>query len=100
MVGEAGPVSRGLRYRFVGSRAAIEDNSVRAAGYTVLELFGRWSLARLDLLLAVDNVFDVAWNEAQFATTSRLRDEVSSFTELHFTPGAGRTVQVGVEYRF
>jgi hypothetical protein len=27
------------------------------------------------------------WNEAQFATTSRLRDESMAVTELNFTPG-------------
>ena len=39
-------------------------------------------------------------NEAQFATTSRLRDETSEVTELNFTPGAGRSLQLGVGYRF
>jgi outer membrane receptor protein involved in Fe transport len=73
---------------------------VRALGYTVTELFGRWQVGRLNLVVAVDNLFDVEWNEAQFATTSRLRDEPEDVTELHFTPGAGRSVQVGAEYRF
>jgi hypothetical protein len=65
-----------------------------------VELFGRWSFERLELILALDHLFDVEWNEAQFATSSRLRDEASPTTELHFTPGPGRAVQVGVEYRF
>jgi hypothetical protein len=59
---------------------------------------GRWRGARL--VVAVDNLFDVAWNEAQFATTSRLRGERAEVTELHFTPGAPRAVQAGLQLRF
>lgn len=33
---------------------------------------------------AVDNLFDAEWNEAQFATTSRLRAETTPVTQLHF----------------
>jgi outer membrane receptor protein involved in Fe transport len=99
-VRDAGAASGGLRWRHVSGRPANEDGLVRAEGSTVFELFGRWSLTRVDLLVAVDNLFGVEWNEAQFATTSRLRDEVSSRTERHFTPGPGRALQVGLEHRF
>jgi hypothetical protein len=97
---DAGPVEGGVRYRFVGSRAATEDGSVTARGYTVWELFASWRTGRATVFGAIDNLFDAAWNEAQFATTSRLRGEVGETTELHFTPGAPRGVQVGVEYAF
>jgi outer membrane receptor protein involved in Fe transport len=50
--------------------------------------------------LAVDNVFNVRWNEAQFASTSRLRGEPTPVTELHYTPGALRTVTLGIEKQF
>lgn len=66
--GEAGAISVALRYRHVGTRPANETGSVVARGHTVLELFGRWSLSRIELLMSVDNLLDVAWNEAQFAT--------------------------------
>lgn len=99
-VRELGPVSGGIRYRAVGPRAADESNTVRARGYTVAEAFGRWAIGRLELFGAVDNLFNVEWNEAQFATTSRLPGEPGPVTELHFTPGARRAAQLGVEYRF
>ena len=35
----------------------------------------------------MENVFNVKWNEAQFATESRLKNEINPVTELHFTPG-------------
>jgi len=90
----------GLRMRHIGSRAAIEDNSVRAHGSTVWEVFGGWGIGPARAFFAIDNLFGVEWNEAQFATTSRLRGESARVTELHFTPGAPRSVQVGIEYRF
>ena len=94
---DAGPLEGGVRYRHIGSRAANEDASVRARGYTVWELFGAYRWRRVAAYAAVDNLFDVAWNEAQFATTSRLRLEPAAVTENHFTPGAPRGVTLGLE---
>ena len=82
--------------RHVGSRPADETGSVTALGSTVAEAFARWSRGRFELLGAVDNLFDVSWNEAQFASTSRLRGEAAPVTELHFTPGAPRSLLLGV----
>jgi hypothetical protein len=99
-VRDAAAVEGGVRYRFVGSRAANEDGSVVARGYTVWELFAAWRVRRVVAYGAVDNLFDVEWDEAQFATTSRLRGEPTATTENHFTPGAPRGVQFGLEYTF
>jgi hypothetical protein len=63
-------------------------------------LFGGWRGRRVGVFAAIDNLFDVRWNEAQFATESRLRGESASVTELHFTPGAPRAFRVGVEVAF
>lgn len=90
----------GARYRHIGERAADETGDVRALGSTLVELFGSCRIGGAELVLAVDNLFDVDWNEAQFATTSRLRDEPAPVTELHFTPGARRSIQLGAGYRF
>jgi hypothetical protein len=97
---DLGPLTGGLRVRHVGARAADASNTIRAVGHTVTEAFSRLHVGRLDLVASVDNLFDVPWNEAQFATTSRLRAESEAVTELHFTPGARRSLQIGAEYRF
>ena len=34
-----------------------------------------------------ENIFNAKWNEAQFATESRLKNEPEAITELNFTPG-------------
>jgi outer membrane receptor protein involved in Fe transport len=93
-------VTMGLRWRHIGGRAANEDNSVRARGSMVVETFSAVRVRAATIRLAVDNVFNVRWNEAQFATTSRLRGEATPVTELHYTPGAPRTLTLGIERRF
>ena len=97
---DAGPASGGLRVRHVASRAASEDGAVRALGFTVWELHGEVQARNARFFVAVDNLFGITWNEAQFATTSRLPGEADGITELHYTPGAPRSVQAGVAYRF
>jgi hypothetical protein len=92
-------VDGGIRVRHISARAANEDNSVRASGSTTWELFGSWNAGTMRVFGAVDNVFNSRWNEAQFATTSRLRGESLPVTELHFTPGAPRSISIGVEWR-
>jgi outer membrane receptor protein involved in Fe transport len=99
-VRDLGAVEGGVQYRHVASRPANEDGSVRAHGYAVWELFGGYRLGDARLFAVVDNLLDVEWNEAQFDTESRLRGEPVGISELHFTPGAPRSLQVGVEYRF
>lgn len=99
-VKDAGPVAGGLRVRHIGDRAAIEDASITARGSTVTELFGSYRIGAVELTGTVDNLFNVVWNEAQFATESRLRGESAAVNELHFTPGAPRNVQLGARYRF
>ncbi len=39
------------------------------------------------LSVIVENLFDIEWNETQFATESRLFDEPQPVEEIHFTPG-------------
>ncbi|MFN2567754.1 MAG: TonB-dependent receptor, partial [Gemmatimonadaceae bacterium] len=99
-VRDAGPFGGGIRYRYVGPRAVDERAEVTAHGATIWELVGSWRRGRTIVTATVDNLFDRAWNEAQFATTSRLRGEPAGVTELHFTPGTPRSVQLGLEYRF
>jgi hypothetical protein len=94
------PLSGAVRYRLIGARAANESNEVRARQSHLWELSAAWERGPLRVSLGLDNLFDVDWNEAQFATTSRLRSEVKPVTELHFTPGAPRTLTLGGEIRF
>ena len=89
-----------LRARHIGERPANEANTVRAKGYTVFDFFGDYRLGNYKINFVLENVFDTEWNEAQFDTESRLRDEAEPVSELHFTPGNPRNVRVGLSYLF
>ncbi|MGI4761581.1 MAG: TonB-dependent receptor [Janthinobacterium lividum] len=80
-------LSASLRYRHIDSRPAVEDNSVRARGYFLLDAVLSYTRPRYQLGASVQNLLNVNWNEAQFATTSQLRGEAAPVTELNFTPG-------------
>ena len=77
----------GLRYRYVADRPANEDNSIVAEGYFVTDANVGYAWRTFDIGLRVENLFDVARTETQFATESRLRDEAQPVEEIHFTPG-------------
>ncbi len=87
-----------VRMRAISSRPANEDNSIRAAGYTVwdLQLGKRFELPSawtggfakaVTLQLDILNLFDHDYREAQFATDSRLAFEPEVVSDLNFTPG-------------
>ncbi|WP_405369190.1 TonB-dependent receptor [Nonlabens sp. Asnod2-A12] len=91
----------GLRYRYIGDRAANEDNSIVAEGYFVADFNVNYDLTdNLRLGMAVQNLFDVEWNETQFATESRLASEAQSVEEIHFTPGTPFFLRGSIQYRF
>ena len=92
--------SGGLRFRYLDDRAANEDNSIVAEGYMVTDFNVNYTLNQITFGLAVENLFDVDWNETQFATESRLQNEVESVEEIHFTPGIPFFLKGTVSYRF
>jgi outer membrane receptor for Fe3+-dicitrate len=92
--------SGGLRFRYLDDRTANEDNSIVAKGYMVTDFNVNYKLKHITFGLAIENLFDVEWNETQFATESRLQNEVQSVEEIHFTPGTPFFLKGTVSYRF
>ncbi len=90
----------GVNVRHMGDRPANEDYSLTADGYTVTDLNLGYKMNRLGLGVQVQNLFNVDWNETQFATESRLQNESTSVEEIHFTPGTPFFVKGSIEYRF
>jgi hypothetical protein len=76
-----------IRYRYIKNRPANEDGSVTALGYWVADAAINYTQKKYEIGLVAENLFNTKWNEAQFETTSRLRNEAAPVTELHFTPG-------------
>lgn len=80
-------IKAGLNYRWIGDRPANEDNSIIAKGYFVADANLSYTWRRWTAGIMIQNLFNTDWNETQFATESRLANEVESVEEIHFTPG-------------
>ncbi len=93
-------LSASLRYRFIDSRPANEDNSVTAKGYFLLDAVVSYKFKNVELGLTAQNLLNSEWNEAQFDTESRLKNETSSVSELHFTPGTPFFIKGSVRVLF
>lgn len=89
-----------LRYRHVSERAANEANTVRALGYTLVDMTALYKMKRVSVGLNFENLLNSRWNEAQFDTESRLRNEIDPVSELHFTPGTPFAVKATFSYLF
>ncbi|WP_373019180.1 TonB-dependent receptor, partial [Muriicola sp.] len=93
--------SGGIRYRFLGDRPANEDYSITAPGYFVVDAHVNYELFQgITAGITIQNLFDTEWNETQFATTSRLRNESQAVEEIHFTPGVPFYIQGRIRYSF
>lgn len=92
--------SGGIRYRYIKNRPANEDYSIVAKGYFVNDFNLNYDLKQFSFGIIIQNLFDTKWNETQFATESRLKDEASPVDEIHFTPGTPFYLRAKVTYRF
>ncbi|MCB0563338.1 MAG: TonB-dependent receptor, partial [Phaeodactylibacter sp.] len=92
--------SGSLRYRYIRDRPANEDGSITAEGYLVTDANFSYSFKKATFSIIGENLLDTEWNEAQFATESRLKGEAESVEELHFTPGTPFFLKGKVTYRF
>ncbi|HMU02451.1 MAG TPA: TonB-dependent receptor, partial [Saprospiraceae bacterium] len=93
-------ISGGLRYRHVADRPANEDNSIVAIGYTVLDFNINYTIKKVMFGIEINNLLNTEWNETQFATESRLRNEAEPVEEIHFTPGTPLFVKGKLTYMF
>lgn len=92
--------SGGIRYRYLGDRAANEDNSVIAKGYFVSDFNISYKIDNFSIGLIMENIFNTKWNETQFLTESRLQNESQPVEEIHFTPGTPFFAKIKIGYNF
>ncbi|MFT6203421.1 MAG: outer membrane receptor protein involved in Fe transport [Spirosomataceae bacterium] len=92
--------SGGIKSRMLGNRPANEDYSITAEGYFVTDLNVNYSVKCFTFGVAIDNAFNTKWNETQFATESRLRNELNPVEEIHFTPGTPFALRGIVSIKF
>lgn len=90
-----------LRYRYMHDRPATQNASIIANGYFVNDLLLGYEKKSWAFHIQVQNLFDVNWNEAMFATTTRLRGEpAEGIEQLTFTPGTPVYVKAGITVKF
>ena len=65
-----------------------EDNSTVATSQFVVDALVGWKKSNFEISPSVQNLLNTEYNDAQFDTESRLKDEPALMTVLHFTPGA------------
>ena len=105
-------LSAALRMRFLDDRAANEDRSVIARGYTLIDLLLRYRWRNIELSFDVLNLADTDWRETQFATESCLRRELGrdsrcprggggpGILDTNFVSGYGINVRGGLTVFF
>jgi outer membrane cobalamin receptor len=94
-----------LRYRHISDRPANEDNTLTALGYTVFDAVVNYSRKHYEFGMQIQNLFNVQWSEAQFATETRLKYangtlEPQSQTDVCYTPGTPFFVKLSATYKF
>ena len=92
--------SSAVQYRWIADRPADESNTFVAEGYFITDLNLSYDWKKFGFGIQGENIFNVDWNETQFLTESRLRTELNSVEEIHFTPGAPFAIRGRLSYRF
>ncbi len=93
-------IKGGISYRWIGDRPANEDYTITAKGYFVADANLSYTWRKWTAGIIIQNLFNTAWNETQFATESRLANETASVEEIHFTPGTPFFIRGKVSVRF
>nr|MBA3707030.1 hypothetical protein [Bacteroidota bacterium] len=71
-----------------------------AIGYCLLDAVINYTSSKYQVGLSVENLLNKKWNQAQFDTESRLKNETRSISELHYTPGTPFFLKGSVAFFF
>lgn len=93
-------IAGGIYFRYIDDRPANEDNSIIAKGYFITDMNLNYGYKDWNAALIIENIFNNDWNETQFATESRLLNEINSIEEIHFIPGNPFTVKGRITIKF
>ncbi|CAL2080001.1 TonB-dependent receptor precursor [Tenacibaculum dicentrarchi] len=93
-------INTSLRYRFLGERPLIKDESVIADSYFIADFVINYIRPKYQIGLSVENIFNTAWREAFFYDSSQLKNELQPIDDIHFTPGTPFLSKVSFTYFF
>ena len=88
-----------LRYRYLAHRPANENYSLVAAGYFVNDLVLNYTKSRYEIGITISNLFNVKWQETEFATITRLKGG-EPIDGIAFTPGTRFASLLHLSYFF
>lgn len=89
-----------LGARYMAKRPLIEDESVFAKKYFLMDASINKTFNKINVGLSAQNLFNIKWKEAVFYDASRLKNEVVGVDDIHFTPGTPRYVKFFISYNF
>jgi outer membrane receptor protein involved in Fe transport len=92
----------GLRWRYFGSRALVEDNSIRSKPTSLVNAQAGYQVAKnLRATMDVFNLFDAQHSDIDYYFASRLPGEpLDGIEDIHFHPVVPRTVRVSMVVGF
>lgn len=86
--------------RWLGKRPANEDYSLTADGYCVVDFTAAYTWKKFTFGMAIDNLFDTKWKEAQFETETLIPGDKEPVTDICFTPGTPFAIRGYVSVTF
>lgn len=89
-----------VKARWLGDRPANEDYSLTADGYCIVDLTGAYTWKKFTFGVAIDNLFNTKWKEAQFETETLIPGDTEPVTDICFTPGTPFSVRGYVSVTF
>lgn len=98
---DGGPWSGGLRLRYFGPRALVEDNAVRSKASTLVNLRAAYRLdRRATLSLDVLNLFDKRVSDIDYHYESQLATEGAAVNDIHTHPAEPRSLRLTLRAGF
>ncbi len=98
---DLGPWSASVQWRYLGSGALIEDNSVRSRSSLTTNLRVSRKLWRdAELTLDVFNLFDRQVNDIEYFYESQLKSEAAPVADKHVHPAEPRTMRLTLRVGF
>ena len=92
---DIGAWNAGIQWRYLGSGALIEDDSVRSHSSLTTNLrIGRKLGSRAELTLDVFNLLDRKVDDIEYYYASQLRGEPAPVNDLHVHPGEPRSFRL------
>ena len=91
----------GARLRYFGPSPLIEDNSVRSASTTLVNLDAGYHITEaLSVSVSVFNLFNRRDNDITYYYESQLRGEAEPVNDIHFHPVEARTARAMITFEF